>query len=79
MSGPEGLARLASVTSVNKCSIADAAIDLMGGFGPAKGLGDFIPVREPASDRPFQTPHAVEAAAADGLSGNQAEPALDQV
>ena len=36
-------------------------------------------MREPASDRPFQTPHAVEAAAADGLAGNQGEPAFDQV
>jgi hypothetical protein len=36
-------------------------------------------VREPASDGQLQTPDAVEAAAADGLAGDQGEPAFDQV
>jgi hypothetical protein len=36
-------------------------------------------VCEPAGDRPFQTPNAVEATAADGLAGDQFEPAFDQV
>ena len=42
-----------------------------------EGFGVFIPVGEVAQDRLFQTPHAGEAAAADGLAGDQRKPALD--
>lgn len=35
---------------VNKCRIADAAFDLMGGFGPAEGFGVFVPVGQEAGD-----------------------------
>src|SRR5207244_4816166 len=64
---------------VNKCSIADATCDLMGGFGPAEGFGIFVPVGQEAGDGLLQSRDAVEAAAANGLRGDQAEPALDQV
>ena len=64
---------------VNKCSIADAAFDLMGGFGPAEGFGIFVPVGQEAGNGLLQARDAVEAAAANGLRGDQAEPALDQV
>src|SRR5229473_2602152 len=64
---------------VNKCSIADAAFDLMGGFGPAEGFGIFVPVGQEAGDGLLQARDAVEAAATNGLRGDQAEPALDQV
>src|SRR5260370_28873829 len=64
---------------VNKCSIADAAFDLMGGFGPAEGFGIFVPVGQEAGDGLLQARGAVEAAAANSLRGDQAEPALDQV
>ena len=64
---------------VNKCSIADAAFDLVGRFAPAEGLSVFVPVGEEASDGLLQARDALEAAAPDGLAGNQAEPALDQV
>jgi hypothetical protein len=64
---------------VNKCSIADAAFDLIGGFGPTEGFGVFVPVGQEAGDGLLQARDAVEAAAANGLRGDQAEPALDQV
>ena len=64
---------------VNKCSIADAAFDLVGRFAPAEGLSVFVPVGEEASDGLLQARDALEAAAADGLAGNQGEPAFDQV
>src|ERR1700687_3192043 len=64
---------------VNKCSIADAAFDLRGGFGPAEGFGIFVPVGQEAGDGLLQARDAVEAAPANGLRGDQAEPALDQV
>ena len=64
---------------VNKCRIADAAFDLMGGFGPAEGFGGFVPVGQEAGDGLLQARDAVEAAAANGLRAYQAEPALDQV
>jgi len=66
-------------STVNKFSITDAAFDLGGGFNPAKGLGVVVPVGEVAGDGAFQPADAVKAAAADGLGGNQGEPALDQV
>jgi Transposase len=74
----EGVGPLVS-RPVNKCSIADAAFDLMGGFGPAEGFGIFVPVGQEAGDGLLQARDAVEAAAANGLRGDQAEPALDQV
>ena len=40
-----------------------------------EGFGDFIPV----GDRPFQTPGAVKAAAANGRASDQDEPVFDQV
>ena len=64
---------------VNKCSITDAAFDFRGGLGPAEGFGGFVALGQVAGDRLFQATHAVEAAAANGLRGDQAEPALDQV
>src|SRR6202790_5063764 len=64
---------------VNKCSIADAAFDLMGGFGPAEGFGIFVPVCQKAGDGLLQARDAVEAAPANWLRGDQAEPALAQV
>src|SRR5438445_4769362 len=64
---------------VNKCSVADAAFDLMGGFGPAEGFGIFVPVGQEAGDGLLQARDAVEAAPAYGLRGDQAEPALDLV
>src|SRR3984893_16632146 len=64
---------------VNKCSIADAAFDLMGGFGPAEGSGIFVPVGQKAGDGLLQARDAVEAAPANGLRGAWAEPALYQV
>ncbi len=51
----------------------------MGGFGPAEGFGIFVPVGQEAGDGLLQARDAVEAAAANGLRGDQAEPALDQV
>ena len=64
---------------VNKFSIVDAAFDLKGGFGPTEGFGVFVPVGQEAGDGLLQARDAVEAAAANGLRGDQAEPALDQV
>ena len=61
-------------STVNKFSVMDPALDLGGGFDPAKGLGVFIPVGQVVGDRPFKTPDPVEAAAAYGLAGNQREP-----
>jgi len=55
---------------VNKCSIADAAFDLMGGFGPAEGSGGLVPVGQEAGDGLLQARDAVEAAAANGLRGD---------
>src|SRR5579885_2036923 len=64
---------------INKCSVANAAFDLRGRFGPAKRAGIFVPFRQPAGYGCLQPGHAVEAAAADGLLGDQGEPALHQV
>ena len=50
-----------------------------GGFGPAEGLGVFVPVRQVTYDRLLQAPEAGEAATADGLAGDPGEPALDQL
>jgi len=36
-------------------------------------------VRQPAHDGALETTHTVKAAAANGLPGNQCEPALDQI
>jgi hypothetical protein len=63
----------------NKCSITHAAFYPLGPLGPSEGLGDFIPVREPASDRAFQTADTIEATAADGLAGDQGEATFDLV
>jgi hypothetical protein len=64
---------------VNKCRITDAAFYPLGPLGPAEGLGDFIPVREPASDRAFQTADTIEATATDGLAGDQGAATFDLV
>ena len=64
---------------VNKCSITDAAFELVGSFGPAEGLGVVIPVGQEAGDGLLQARDAIEAAPPDGLTGNQqflAHPAL---
>jgi hypothetical protein len=63
---------------VNKCSIVDA-FDAGGGLAPAKWLGVLVPLLQPSHDGFLQAGDIVEAAAADGLAGNQREPALDQV
>jgi hypothetical protein len=55
----------------------DAAFDLLGRLGPAKRPRILIPVRQPAADGSLQPTHAVEAAATDGLLGDQCEPAFD--
>ncbi len=52
---------------------------MRGGLGPAEGFGLLIPVREPAHDGTLQARAAIEAAAANRLRGDQAEPALEQV
>jgi len=39
---------------VNKFSISDAAFDIGGRLGPAKGLAILIPVAEPIHDRGFE-------------------------
>src|SRR5262249_15336147 len=57
----------------------EAAFDLGGRLGPAERLGVLVPGCEPACDRGLQPAHAVEAAAPDGLTGNQGEPAFHQV
>ena len=44
-----------------------------------KKLSILIPVGQPAHDHALEAADAVEAAAANGLAGNQREPALDQV
>src|SRR5262245_35417284 len=64
---------------INKCSMFEAAFDLGGRLGPAERLGVLVPGCEPACDRGLQPAHAVEAAAPDGLTGNQGEPAFHQV
>src|SRR5579875_3746002 len=64
---------------VNKCSIAEAAFDFGGRFGPAERARVLVPVREPAVDGLLQPAHAVKAAAPDRLLCDQPEPALDQV
>jgi hypothetical protein len=61
---------------VNKCGMFEAALDIGGGLGPAEGLGVLVPGCEPIGDRGLQPPKAAEAAAADGLTGNQGEPAF---
>src|SRR5579875_2976785 len=64
---------------VNKCSIAEAAFDFGGRFGPAERARVLVPVREPAVDGLLQPAHAVKAAAPDRLLRDQGEPALHQV
>ena len=64
---------------VNKCSIVDAASDAGGGLSRAKWLGVLVPLLQPRHDGFLQAGNIVEAAATDGLAGNQREPALDQV
>ena len=64
---------------VNKCSIVDAVSEAGGGLSPAKWLGVLVPLRQPRHDGFLQAGDIVEAAATDGLAGNQREPALDQV
>ena len=64
-------------SAINKFSITNAAFDLGGGFKPTEGFGVVVPVGEPAGDRSLRAAHAVKAAAADGLAGDQGEPALD--
>lgn len=52
-----------------------AAADLV----QRKGLGVVIPVAQPVHDRGFETADTIEAAAADSLTGNDCEPAFNQV
>jgi hypothetical protein len=63
----------------NKCSIADVALDLFGGFGPGKGLGTFIPVGQEADDGAFKVGHAGETATTNRLLADESEPALSQI
>jgi len=64
---------------VNKCSIVDAAGDPSGGLCPSEGFSLLIPVSKPAHDGALEPAHALEAAAANRLVGDQGEPALDQI
>src|SRR5208282_3115648 len=64
---------------VDKCTVVDAAFDLVGSFGPAEGLGVAVPVGQEAGDGLLEACDADETAAPGGLAGNQREPALDQV
>jgi hypothetical protein len=61
----------------NKCSIADAALDLVGGLGPCEGSGVVVPVSQEAGDGALQVGNAGEAASANHLL--ESEPAFDQV
>ena len=56
----------------------DLPLDLAGGLRPAERLGGLIPVCEVAVDGSFKGADAVEAAAPDGLGGDQGKPSLDQ-
>jgi len=47
--------------------------------GPVEGAGLLVPVSAPAHDDLFEPPGAIEVAGADGLGGDQCEPAFDQV
>src|SRR6516225_166912 len=64
---------------VNKCRISNAAFDIGGGLGPAKGLGVVVPMTEPVHNCSLETTDAVKAAAANSLAGNYCEPAFNQV
>jgi hypothetical protein len=64
---------------VNKCRISDAAFNIGGRLGPAKGSGVVIPMAEPVHDRGFETADTIEAAAANGLARNYCEPAFNEV
>src|SRR6516162_5655163 len=64
---------------VNKCRISNATFDIGGRLGPAKGLGVVVPVTEPVHNCSLETADAVEAAAANSLTGNYCEPAFNQV
>jgi hypothetical protein len=52
--------------------------DLVGGLGPDKGLAAFVPAVDESADRLGQVTHRGEAAAADGLPGDDREEELDQ-
>ena len=64
---------------INSSNVTEGSFDVSSGASPAERLRVLIPVHEPTGDRPFEAPDAVEAAAADGLAGDQGEPAFDQV
>ena len=64
---------------VNKCRVPDAAFDIDGSLGPAKGFGVVVPVTEPVHYCSFETADAVETPAANSLAGNYREPAFSEV
>src|ERR1019366_6621229 len=53
--------------------------DLFGGFGPDEGFGLFVPSVGPGADVGFEGLDRLVVAAADGLVGDEAEPAFDLV
>jgi len=63
---------------VNKWRISNAAFDIGGGLGPAKGFGVVVPMGEPVHDGGFETADAIEAAAANSLARNDCEPAFNE-
>ena len=60
-------------------TLASERFDVGGGLGPARRFGILVPAIEPAHDRLFELPGAVETAAPNGLGSNQGEPAFDQI
>src|SRR5690606_9229714 len=59
--------------------MTEASADFSRGLGPAERLGVFIPDSEVAGDCVLELADGIEAAAPDGLAGDEGEPALDEV
>jgi hypothetical protein len=65
-------------STVTKLSISDATFDLGNGVDQRKGLALLFQRASQRNDGLLRTLDAVEAAATDGLAGDQREPALDE-
>src|SRR5262245_52064803 len=59
--------------------MADLGFDVFRCGCPSEGLGVLVPVRDEAMNGALKLPDRVEAPASDGLLGDEAEPALDEI
>jgi hypothetical protein len=64
---------------VNGSNSFERTLDLGGGLGPAEGAEVFIPVVNVAQDGGFELLERIETAPANSLTGDQGEPALNQI